>query len=114
MVYSEKYLIFAPDFLRKTTILTYWKVGRVIDRAGLEIRYTPFGYRGFESLTFRKTETTCLSSNTLVRLFFVPLSMKSIRHCIGSVYLSDINQFVNRIDGVSINGFSSEINVYPL
>ena len=29
------------------------KVGRVIDRAGLEIRYTPFGYRGFESLTFR-------------------------------------------------------------
>ena len=37
---------------------THWfsfnrKVGRVIDRAGLEIRYTPFGYRGFESLTFR-------------------------------------------------------------
>ena len=31
------------------------KVGRVIDRAGLEIRYTPFGYRGFESLTFRKS-----------------------------------------------------------
>ncbi len=30
------------------------KVGRVIDRAGLEIRYTLFGYRGFESLTFRK------------------------------------------------------------
>ena len=30
------------------------KVGRVIDRAGLEIRYTPFGYRGFESLTFRQ------------------------------------------------------------
>ena len=29
------------------------KVGRVIDRAGLEIRYTLFGYRGFESLTFR-------------------------------------------------------------
>ena len=35
----------------------YWKVGRVIDRAGLEIRYTPFGYRGFESLTFRKKYT---------------------------------------------------------
>ena len=33
------------------------KVGRVIDRAGLEIRYTPFGYRGFESLTFRKKES---------------------------------------------------------
>ena len=32
------------------------KVGRVIDRAGLEIRYTPFGYRGFESLTFRHKE----------------------------------------------------------
>ena len=30
-----------------------WRVGRVIDRAGLEIRYTPFGYRGFESLTLR-------------------------------------------------------------
>ena len=30
------------------------KVGRVNDRAGLEIRYTLFGYRGFESLTFRK------------------------------------------------------------
>ena len=26
----------------------------MIDRAGLEIRYTPFGYRGFESLTLRK------------------------------------------------------------
>ena len=32
----------------------FWRVGRVIDRAGLEIRYTPFGYRGFESLTLRK------------------------------------------------------------
>ena len=31
----------------------FWRVGRVIDRAGLEIRYTPFGYRGFESLTLR-------------------------------------------------------------
>src|SRR5574344_1974353 len=31
----------------------YWKVGRVTECAGLEIRYTPFGYRGFESLTFR-------------------------------------------------------------
>ena len=34
------------------------KVGRVIDRAGLEIRYTPFGYRGFESLTFRQRSLT--------------------------------------------------------
>ena len=32
------------------------KVGRVIDRAGLEIRYTPFGYRGFESLTLAKAK----------------------------------------------------------
>ena len=39
-------LIFAPTFTRK--------VGRVIDRAGLEIRYTLFGYRGFESLTLRQ------------------------------------------------------------
>ena len=44
---SEKCITFAADFR---------KVGRVIDRAGLEIRYTPFGYRGFESLTFRKQE----------------------------------------------------------
>ena len=30
------------------------KIGRVIECAGLEIRYTPFGYRGFESLIFRR------------------------------------------------------------
>ncbi len=30
------------------------RVGRVTECAGLEIRYTPFGYRGFESLTLRK------------------------------------------------------------
>ena len=36
--------------------IVFWKVGRVIDRAGLEIRYTLFGYRGFESLTFRRTD----------------------------------------------------------
>ena len=47
-----------------------WKVGRVIDRAGLEIRYTPFGYRGFESLTFRlKKETVMVSFFS----FFSPL-----------------------------------------
>ena len=34
-----------------------WKIGRVIECAGLEIRYTPFGYRGFESLTFRRKNT---------------------------------------------------------
>ena len=46
--------------------LNYWKVGRVIDRAGLEIRYTPFGYRGFESLTFRSRSST----SNIVGLFF--------------------------------------------
>ena len=43
------------------------KVGRVIDRAGLEIRYTPFGYRGFESLTFRKKKF----HEQIVELFFL-------------------------------------------
>ena len=43
-----------PFFEERGLHLTIWKVGRVIDRAGLEIRYTPFGYRGFESLTFRQ------------------------------------------------------------
>ena len=38
---------------RKRENESNWRVGRVIDRAGLEIRYTPFGYRGFESLTLR-------------------------------------------------------------
>ena len=42
-----------------------WKVGRVIDRAGLEIRYTPFGYRGFESLTFRQKANNGEFSETL-------------------------------------------------
>ena len=50
-----------------------WKVGRVIDRAGLEIRYTPFGYRGFESLTFRQRSST----SHIVGLFFVVYSIKS-------------------------------------
>ena len=47
LVVSKKSINFAPAKCER-------KVGRVIDRAGLEIRYTPFGYRGFESLTFRK------------------------------------------------------------
>ena len=41
-------LTFAPAFRNN------WRVGRVIDRAGLEIRYTGLPYRGFESLTLRK------------------------------------------------------------
>lgn len=31
----------------------YWKVARVIEWGGLEIRCTVYPYRGFESLTFR-------------------------------------------------------------
>ena len=38
------------------------RVGRVIDRAGLEIRYTPFGYRGFESLTLRNKKRNHIGS----------------------------------------------------
>ena len=50
---SEKITTFATE-IETGSYYPYWKVGRVIDRAGLEIRYTLFGYRGFESLTFRK------------------------------------------------------------
>ena len=39
------------------------RVGRVIDRAGLEIRYTPFGYRGFESLTLRNEKRKSLMTS---------------------------------------------------
>ena len=46
---------------RKRENESNWRVGRVIDRAGLEIRYTPFGYRGFESLTLRNIETIFFS-----------------------------------------------------
>ena len=42
---------FSRDFTTFATAIR--KVGRVTECAGLEIRYTPFGYRGFESLTFR-------------------------------------------------------------
>lgn len=52
--------------------LTHWKVGRVIDRAGLEIRYTPFGYRGFESLTLRK-EKNKASEIPEPYFFIIPL-----------------------------------------
>ena len=43
------------------------RVGRVIDRAGLEIRYTLFGYRGFESLTLRNKS----SMGKVIGLFFM-------------------------------------------
>ena len=43
----------------------------MIDRAGLEIRYTPFGYRGFESLTFRQKKGTVMAPFIL---FLIPNS----------------------------------------
>ena len=48
MSFINKWLILQPQR----------KVGRVIECAGLEIRYTPCGYRGFESLTFRAGKRT--------------------------------------------------------
>lgn len=69
-----------------------WKIGRVIDRAGLEIRYTPFGYRGFESLIFRKIinkpighyledldNKKSLQSYTLQRFLFLPTYVFTLR-----------------------------------
>ena len=46
------------------------KVGRVIDRAGLEIRYTLFGYRGFESLTFRNDSNGKCATCTFPVVFY--------------------------------------------
>ena len=46
-VVSDKLFTFA-------TAKTARRVGRVTECAGLEIRYTLSGYRGFESLTLRK------------------------------------------------------------
>ena len=42
----------------------------MIDRAGLEIRYTPFGYRGFESLTLRKAKEEAHHSDEPLLLFY--------------------------------------------
>ena len=47
------------------------RVGRVIDRAGLEIRYTPFGYRGFESLTLRNEKRKSLTTSFFCCSLFV-------------------------------------------
>ena len=44
-------LSFSAFFI--TFALQFRKIGRVTECAGLEIRYTPFAYRGFESLIFR-------------------------------------------------------------
>ena len=43
------------------------------DRAGLEIRYTLLGYRGFESLTFRKNKERGLSRWQASLLLFLLL-----------------------------------------
>ena len=51
------------------------KVGRVIDRAGLEIRYTLFGYRGFESLTFRHNRKKSIRE---VLFFYLYITEKSL------------------------------------
>ena len=53
---SIKKCNFAPDFEKlvfRDLTERLRKIGRVIECAGLEIQYTPFGYRGFESLIFR-------------------------------------------------------------
>ena len=46
----------------------------MIDRAGLEIRYTPFGYRGFESLTLRKAKEEAHHSDEPFFFFIQSLS----------------------------------------
>ena len=78
---SKKVHPFVMTFLALSqSSVTRWrsltrKVGRVIDRAGLEIRYTPFGYRGFESLTFRKKKFHEQSWNSFFNpLFYAPVS----------------------------------------
>ena len=55
---QKQILHFSPiNFqLKVVPLQPFRKVGRVNDRAGLEIRYTLFGYRGFESLTFRQAQ----------------------------------------------------------
>ena len=54
--YAKTLTLLSLDKMRNFSLLSSLirRVGRVIDRAGLEIRYTLFGYRGFESLTLRK------------------------------------------------------------
>lgn len=63
------------------------KVGRVIECAGLEIRYTLSGYRGFESLTFRLED----KRKPLVRLPFL------FFHC-RQVSIMILSRFVGSLD----------------
>ena len=51
----------------------------MIDRAGLEIRYTPFGYRGFESLTLRKVQGRCHEASSF---FVVGVNRRSLKNII--------------------------------
>ena len=78
---SKKYLKFLVETKKSLNFAPQKrKVGRVIECAGLEIRYTHCGYRGFESLTFRERKENLGGS-----LFFV--AMYAICHSIGIVYL---------------------------
>lgn len=57
-----------------------WKGGRVVECAGLEIRYTGLLYRGFESLPFRQdtTPATCTPSAATCRGFFRAVEMTAV------------------------------------
>ena len=66
---SKKYLKFLVETKKSLNFAPQKrKVGRVIECAGLEIRYTHCGYRGFESLTFRERKENLGGS-----LFFVAI-----------------------------------------
>ena len=60
------YLNFYPIYFGGHRKMCYFcttirKIGRVTECAGLEIRYTLSGYRGFESLIFRQRSSTSKS-----------------------------------------------------
>ena len=52
-----------------------WKDGRVVECAGLEIRYTVIPYRGFKSHSFRHKYTQ--AENPRLRYFFLG---RPVRH----------------------------------
>ena len=81
------------------------KVGRVIDRAGLEIRYTLFGYRGFESLTFRKRMGTIT----------VPISLSLLLRFILCLQEQPFCHLVERHKPITLRGYrNGDIAVMPL
>ena len=68
---SNKIITFAPANPRR--------VGRVTECAGLEIRYTLSGYRGFESLTLRKKKVPKASACLGAFLFlFIQISLDTL------------------------------------